>query len=92
MKQIINGQKLYLKMAEINWIDVALYDEFKPSNVIKSMKLKDEFETWKTLINFCPELQYKEEPKDRDFFFNVLNTLKPNSVTRMLYHANMNRQ
>jgi len=43
-------------MAEINWIDVALYDELTPSNVIKSMKLKDEFETWKTLINFCPEL------------------------------------
>ena len=62
MKQIINGKKLYLKMAEINWIDVALYDEFKPSNVINIMKLKIENETWKSLINFCPELQYKEEP------------------------------
>ena len=30
-----------MKMAEINWIDVALYDELTPSNVIKSMKLKD---------------------------------------------------
>jgi hypothetical protein len=56
MKEIINGKKLYLKMAEINWIDVALYDEFKPSNVINIMKLKIENETWKSLINFCPEL------------------------------------
>ena len=91
MKQIINGQKLYLKIAEINFIDVALYDELTPSNVIKSMKFKYQEETWKSLIEFCPELYYKEEPKDRDFFFNVLNTLIPHCVTRMLYNANMNR-
>ena len=43
-------------MSEVNFIDVALFDELTPSNVIKSMKLKDQEETWKTLIDFCPEL------------------------------------
>ena len=56
-------------MSEVNWIDVALYDELTPSNVIKSMKLKDKQETWKSLIELCPELEYKEEPKDRDLMY-----------------------
>ena len=91
MKQIINGQKLYLKMLQINCIDVAHNDELTPCNVIKCLKLKDLEGIWKNLIEFCPELQYKEEPKDRDFFFNVLNTLIPHCVTKILYNANMNR-
>ena len=41
MKKIISGDRLYLKMAEIKWIDVPLYDELQPSNVIKQMKLKE---------------------------------------------------
>ena len=28
-------------MAQINWIDVPLYDELKPSNILKTMKLKE---------------------------------------------------
>ena len=77
----------------MKWIDVPLYDELQPTNIIKKMKLKekDQTETWKVLLNFCPELEYKEHPKDRDFFFNVLNTLIPNCVTKMLYNANINR-
>ena len=79
MKKIISGKRLYLKMKDIIWIDVPLYDELYPKNIIKEMKLKEknEKETWELLMNFCPELECKEHPKDRDFFFNVLNTIKP---------------
>ena len=44
-------------MAEINWIDVNYYDELRPSNVLKKLKIKEnEPETWKVILNFCPEL------------------------------------
>ena len=78
----------------MKWIDVPLYDELQPTNIIKKMKLKEknEKETWEVLMNFCPELEYKEHPKDRDFFFNVLNTIKPECVTKIVYNATMMRQ
>ena len=77
-------------MREIYWIDVPLFDELTPKNVIKEMKLKENEGLWKSLLDLCPELSHKEEPKDRDFFFNVLNTIIPHCATSMVYNANMN--
>ena len=34
-----------------------------------------------------PELKKSKIPKDRKFFFNVLNTLKPRVVDKMIYNA-----
>ena len=38
-----------------------------------------------------PELVTKKEPKDRTFFFNMLNTLKPHVVERMVHNAKEER-
>ena len=35
---------------------------------------------YKQLVLYCPEIKYKKRPKDRAFFFNVLNTLKSGFV------------
>ena len=105
LKKIINEQIAYLKMEEINWVDVPLYDELAPANVIEQMGLrkkdkKDKFdkekieenkELWKKLLDFCPELQTKQNPKDRAFFFNILNTIKPYCVDQMVKNAVLNR-
>ena len=37
-------------MSEIKWIDVPLFDELTPKNVIEKMKLKEQVQTWKSLI------------------------------------------
>ena len=94
MKKIISGDRPYLKLTEIKFVDVPLYDELQPSNVIKQMKLKEKGkeESWKALLQYCPELSYKEQPKDRDFFYNVLNTIIPNCVTKIAYNAEVMRQ
>ena len=34
-----------------------------------------------------PELKKSKIPKDRKFFFDVLNTLKPNIVNKMVFNA-----
>ena len=39
------------------------------------------------LIHYCPELLYKGKPKNRDYFFNVLNTLKPNIMKEIIHNA-----
>ena len=72
-------------MQQINWVNVPLYDELKPSNIIKTMELKEkEKDLWKELLNYCPELATREQPRDRTFFFNILNTLKLNCIDKLV--------
>ena len=44
------------------------------------------------MINFNPELKYNKPPRDREFFYNILNTFNPNIVDRMLSNAIKARQ
>ena len=73
MKEIINGERKFLKIDQINYVTVPMYDECKPQEVIEKLNLKsnDDF------LSYCPEVMWKNEPKDREFFFNVVNTLYP---------------
>ena len=41
MKKIMSEKRFYLKIKDIKWIDVPLYDELQPKNIIKVMKLKE---------------------------------------------------
>ena len=93
MKKIISLKKRFYEIKDIKWVSVPLYDELRPSNVINAMKLKENYkEDWELLIDLCPELNYKNKPKDREFFFNVLNTLIPNSIDRIVRNSFINRQ
>ena len=56
------------------------------------MKLKtDHIEIWNKILEYCPELEYKEKPKDREFFFNILNTIIPNCIDKIVRNAFLNR-
>ena len=35
----------------------------------------------------CPEIEKGKDPADRDFFFNVVNTLFPGKVEIMIHNA-----
>jgi len=41
MKKILSGKSPYYLHKDINLVTVPLYDELKPSNVIKEMELKN---------------------------------------------------
>ena len=78
MKRIIAGKKKYLKDKEVLRVTVPLYDELKPSNELEALNLNEnDKENWDKILDLCPEIGTKGFPKDRDFFFNILNTLKP---------------
>ena len=98
MKNIICTKDSYLLWKNIKIVDVPLYDELNPWNVIKECKLQDNKDLWKKLLVYCPELLgYDSEiknqsiPKDREFFFNVLNTINPGFMGKIVYNANMAR-
>ena len=47
---------------------------------------------WPEILAYCPELKERNRPKDRTFFFNVLNTIKPNFVDNVVLKAIENRE
>ena len=69
-------------MQQVKFVHVPHYDELAPENVISTLGINNEklSKNWADLLEYCPELRYRKRPKDRDFFFNVLNTIKPKSV------------
>ena len=42
MKKMIGGNIKYFKMDQVKWVEVPLYDEFEPKNVIEKLKLETE--------------------------------------------------
>ena len=48
------------------------------------MALEKNIFVWPKLVKFLPELETKKIPKDREFFFNILNTINPGIVERMV--------
>ena len=66
LKKMMSGDIRYLKRDQIKWVEVPLYDEFEPKNVIEKLKLETENkEIWYALQLYMPELETKKEPKDR---------------------------
>ena len=53
---------------------------------------KNEKHIYNKLVDYCPELKYKGKPKDREFFFNILNTVKPGIVDRLVFNSVKKRQ
>ena len=73
-------------------VTVDTYSELKPSNVINEMELKTtRKDLYIELKKYLPELEFKDEPKDREFFFNVLNTLESNCIDRIIRNARLIR-
>ena len=66
---------------------VPIYAECKPENVIEKLKLKESSK----FMEFFPEIEYKQTPTDRAFFYNVVNTLIPHSMEKMKYYSSIKR-
>ena len=72
------------------FVEVPHYDELKPENLISSCGLKQDV-IWPTILDFCPELKDRDNPKDRKFFYNVLNTIRKGFVDKIVDSAIRNR-
>ena len=73
---------------KVNYVHVPQFDELKPENVILAINLeKSDSTIYKRIVQFCPEIKYTNKPKDREFFFNILNTLKEALVDKLVFNA-----
>ena len=82
LKEVLTGKKQLLKKAHVKQVEVPHYDELSVRRLWPEMKKDAEF------LSFFPTKFPKDKGPPRDYFFNVLNTLYPEYLSRLMAHAN----
>ena len=85
LREVLAGQKKLFKLAEVKWINPPKYDEISVANLYP--KFKDDAK----VAVYLPTKLAKGKLPDRAYFFNVLNTVHPNHVKKMVDYANEQR-
>ena len=81
LKAVFAEEKDLLKLAEVKFKHVPLYDELSVVALWPPMQKDAEF------MRYMPSKLSKGRIPNREYFFNVLNTLKEGYVTSLLEHA-----
>ena len=80
-KEVFKGKKKLLKLSEVKLIQVTKYDELSVKN------LYDKFLTLEGVPNYFPDKFPRGRICDRDYMFNVANTLHQDVVRDLIEHA-----
>ena len=78
LKQILVNEKMLLQLDEVRFIRVPKYEELTVKTLYPQA-LEDE-----RLKKFLPDDTSKTKPMDRQFFFNVLNSVYPEYVASVI--------
>jgi len=73
-KEIFEGKKKLLKNYEIKMVKITKYDELSVKNLYPKFLTLPEF------ANYMPAKYAKGRQCDRDYMFNIANTLHPDVV------------
>lgn len=71
LQQILSNKKKLLKQNQFKFIKVPKYDELSVKTFWELSKIDEE------LVRYFPDAVSEQWLPDRDYFFNVLNTLYP---------------
>ena len=85
LKEVLAGEKVLLKKAEVATIEVPHYDELSVRSLWPEFKKDADF------MRHFPSTYPKGKGPPRDYFFNVLNTLQPEYLAKVMAHANEQR-
>ncbi len=85
LKEVFAEDKELLELKEVSFINVPLFDEL---SVIKIWPMTKED---KQFMKYFPHKLPKGRVPDREYFFNILNTLYPVYVQEIIRHANSQR-
>jgi hypothetical protein len=81
LRDILQDKKKLMKQSEIRMVTVPKYDELSVKTLLPQWQ--DDPEFWV----YFPDKLPKDRVPDRDYFFTILNTLKPEYVDEMVRHA-----
>ena len=85
LKAIIEGKKRLLKATAVKRVSVPHFEELSVKNIFP--RVKDEPE----VMQYLPDKLPKSKLPDRQYFFNVLNTVRQEYVSELIAHANRQR-
>ena len=80
-KEVLRGDKKLLKLSEVKFIQVVRYDELSVKHLYKDL--------WalSNMAQYFPNKYPKGRCCDRDYMFNVANTLHQDVVSEVVKHA-----
>ena len=84
-KQVLSGQKKLLKMSQMTPVNVPSYDEVSVKRLYADALKLQEMEF------YFPDEYPKGRQADRTYFFNIFNSLHPETMANVLKHANEKR-
>jgi len=85
LKEVFTDDKALLKLSEVKWRHVPLYDEL---SVVRLWPMMQED---KSFMRFFPAKLPKGRVPDREYFFNILNTFHARYLDQIIQHANAQR-
>ena len=85
LKEVFAEDKELLELKEVRWINVPLFDELSVIKIWPMTKEDIQF------MKYFPQKLPKGRVPDREYFFNILNTLYPLYVQEIIRHANDQR-
>ena len=81
LRQILKDDKSLLKLSDVSPVHMPKYDELSVKNLYAKFKHDKEF-----MSHFPDHLPQGKLP-DRQYFFNILNTLHEDYTQQLLKHA-----
>lgn len=82
LKQVFAGDKKLLELKQVKWIHVPVYDELAVHKIWPLIKEEEK------MMMFFPDKLPKGRLPDREYFWNIVNTLNEPYVAQLLKHAN----
>ena len=85
LKEVFINKKQLLMKSQYKPITVPHYDELSVKNLWPEMKKDPEF------CSYFPTKFPKDKGPSREYFFNILNTLQPEYLVKLMNHASNER-
>ena len=81
LKDIFAERKKLMKLADVKLVVVPKYDEISVKNIWPMIKEDP------VLMQYFPDTFPKGRAPDREYMFNILNTLRPEQLKAVVSHA-----
>jgi len=85
LKDVFMNEKGFLKLSEVKWRNVPFYDELSVKRLWPELQKDSDF------MFYMPSKLPKGRVPDREYMFNVLNTIREDYVSSICDFANKER-
>ena len=85
LKEILQDSKKLMPHKDLRQINVPKYDELSIKNIFPMIEKDEE------IMRYFPSKLPKGRIPDREYLFNILNTLRPDYVSKIIKHAHEQR-